>query len=122
MDEPFDADVYSLACPSRVVLGRIGDRWIALIVGLLDDGSRRFGEIRDGMRITPKVPSETQQRDVIVERRAYPEMPPRVEYSLTPLALTLREPLAWCSNGPRRTCTTSSRPACCTMRRRERRV
>jgi DNA-binding HxlR family transcriptional regulator len=94
--ELFEADVYSPACPSRVALDRIGDRWTALIVGVLEDGPRRFGEIRDAMGISPKVLSQTLralERDGLVTRSAYPEIPPRVEYALTPLGLTLREPL-----------------------------
>jgi DNA-binding HxlR family transcriptional regulator len=90
-------DVYSRDCPSRVVLDRIGDRWTALIVGLLEDGPRRFGELRDAMGITAKVLTETLrtlERDGILTRTTYSEMPPRVEYQLTPLGLTLREPLA----------------------------
>jgi DNA-binding HxlR family transcriptional regulator len=90
-------DVYVKDCPSRVVLDRIGDRWTALIVGMLEDGPRRFGEIRDAMGIAPKVLSQTLralEHDGLVTRTAYPEMPPRVEYQLTPLGLTLREPLA----------------------------
>ncbi len=90
-------DVYAKDCPSRGVLDRIGDRWTALIVGVLEDEPRRFGEIRDAMGIAPKVLSETLrvlERDGLVTRTAYPEMPPRVEYELTPLGLTLREPLA----------------------------
>lgn len=93
----FEADVYSRDCPSRVVLDRIGDRWTALIVGVLEDGPRRFGEIRDAMGIAPKVLTQTLralERDGLVTRTAYPEIPPRVEYELTPLGLTLREPLA----------------------------
>jgi len=95
--EPVGADVYARDCPSRVVLDRIGDRWTALIVGVLDDGPRRFNEIRDAMGITPTVLTETLralERDGLVVRRAYAEIPPRVEYELTPLGLTLREPLA----------------------------
>ena len=93
----FEPDVYSRDCPSRVVLDRIGDRWTALIVGVLEDGPRRFGEIRDAMGIAPKVLTQTLralERDGLVTRTAYPEIPPRVEYELTPLGLTLREPLA----------------------------
>jgi DNA-binding HxlR family transcriptional regulator len=95
--DSFEADVYARDCPSRVVLDRIGDRWTALIVGMLEDGPRRFGEIRDSMGIAPKVLSQTLralERDGLVIRTAYPEMPPRVEYELTPLGLTLRQPLA----------------------------
>ena len=94
---PFEADVFARECPSRVVLDRIGDRWTALIVGALEDGPRRFGDIRDAMGIAPKVLSQTLralERDGIVTRTPYPEMPPRVEYELTPLGDTLREPLA----------------------------
>jgi len=95
--EPFDADVYAPSCPSRVVLDRIGDRWTALIVGLLEDGPRRFSEIRDATGITGKVLTQTLralERDGLVTRTAYPVIPPRVDYALTPLGMTLREPLA----------------------------
>jgi DNA-binding HxlR family transcriptional regulator len=91
------ADVYSRDCPSRVVLDRIGDRWTALIVGVLEDGPRRFSEIRDAMGITSKVLTQTLrtlERNGLIRRTAYDESPPRVEYELTPLGLTLREPLA----------------------------
>jgi DNA-binding HxlR family transcriptional regulator len=90
-------DVYARECPSRMVLDRIGDRWTALIVGVLEDGPRRFNEIRNAMGIAPKVLAETLralERDGLVTRTAYPEVPPRVEYELTELGLTLREPLA----------------------------
>lgn len=95
--ELFQPNVYSPACPSRVTLDRIGDRWTALIVGILEDGPRRFTEIRDTVGISPKVLTQTLralERDGLVVRRAYAEIPPRVEYELTPLGLTLREPLA----------------------------
>jgi DNA-binding HxlR family transcriptional regulator len=58
---------------------------------------RRFTEIRDAMGISPKVLTETLrtlERDGIVTRTAYAEIPPRVEYELTSLGQTLREPLA----------------------------
>ena len=90
-------DVYSRDCPSRLVLDRVGDRWTALIVGVLEEGPRRFSEIRDAMGITGKVLTETLralERDGLIWRSAYDESPPRVEYELTPLGLTLREPLA----------------------------
>ena len=95
--ELFEADVYSRSCPSRVALDRIGDRWTVLIVGLLEKGPRRFGEIRHTIGISPKVLTQTLrtlERDGLVARSAYAEIPPRVEYSLTPLGLTLCEPLA----------------------------
>ena len=57
--ELFEPNVYSPACPSRVTLDRIGDRWTALIVGILEDGPRRFTEIRDAVGISPKVLTQT---------------------------------------------------------------
>jgi DNA-binding HxlR family transcriptional regulator len=77
--ELFEADVDSPACPSKIALDRIGDRWTALIVGVLEGGPRRFGEIRDAMRISPKVLSQTLrtlERDGLVTRGAYPEIQP----------------------------------------------
>lgn len=97
MEPSSPPDVYSRDCPSRVVLDRIGDRWTALIVGVLEEGPRRFSEIRDLVGITSKVLTQTLrtlERDGLIDRTAYDESPPRVEYALTPLGRTLREPLA----------------------------
>lgn len=63
----------------------------------LSGGPLRFGELRDAVDgICSKVLADALrglERDGIVERTAYDEMPPRVEYELTSLGQTLREPL-----------------------------
>lgn len=90
-------NVMVATCPSRTSLARIANKWTAMIVIALSHGRLRFGEIRravDG--ISGKVLADTLrdlERDGIVSRTAYDEMPPRVEYDLTPLGVTLREPL-----------------------------
>lgn len=85
-------------CPSRTSLARIANKWTAMIVIALTDGSLRFGGIRNAVGgISGKVLADTLrdlERDGIVSRTAYVEMPPRVEYELTPLGHTLCEPLA----------------------------
>ncbi|MFA7266425.1 MAG: helix-turn-helix domain-containing protein [Candidatus Nanopelagicales bacterium] len=85
-------------CPSRTSLARIANKWTAMTVIALSDGRMRFGEIRTAVDgISGKVLSETLrdlERDGIVSRTAYDQMPPRVEYELTALGQTLREPLA----------------------------
>lgn len=71
-----------------------------MIVMCLEHGPRRFSEIRVPLRgVTPKVLTETLralERDGMITRTAYPEIPPRVEYELTDLGRTLFEPLAAC--------------------------
>ncbi len=90
-------DVMVATCPSRTSLARIANKWTAMIVIALSSGPLRVGVLRqrvDG--ISGKVLTDTLrdlERDGIVERRAYAEMPPRVEYELTALGGTLREPL-----------------------------
>ena len=91
-----DPDGFDRDFPTRIVLDRIGDRWTALIVGRLVDGPRRFGELKRGVGITAKVLTQTLrglERDGLVERTVYSEVPPRVEYALTPLGESLRGPL-----------------------------
>ena len=84
-------------CPSRTSLAEIANKWTALIVVVLGPGPLRFSEVRERVDgISPKVLAETLrrlQRDGIVTRQAFAEMPPRVEYELTELGRTLREPL-----------------------------
>jgi DNA-binding HxlR family transcriptional regulator len=89
---PYDAD-----CPTRRILDRIGDRWTVLIIGALGDGGARFSELRrhiDG--ISQKMLTQTLrglERDGLVSRTVHPEVPVRVEYSLTSAGRTLLEPL-----------------------------
>lgn len=91
------ADVYDPGCPGRLVLDRIGDRWTVLIIGVLEDGTRRFSQLRDAVGgITPKVLTQTlraMERDGLVTRRVYAEVPPKVEYTLTTLGMSLTGPI-----------------------------
>jgi DNA-binding HxlR family transcriptional regulator len=86
-------DVYKLSCPTRQVLDCIADKWAALVVGLLLGGTRRFGEMRKAIEgVSQKMLTQTLrnlERDGIVSRRVYATVPPKVEYSLTPLGLSL---------------------------------
>ncbi|QTF73446.1 winged helix-turn-helix transcriptional regulator [Arthrobacter woluwensis] len=92
---PFD--VMDQNCPSRLVLQRIGDKWTPLIFQALKGGARRFGEIRqtvDG--VSPKVLTQSLralERDGLVDREVFAEVPVRVEYRLTPLGEGLLGPL-----------------------------
>ncbi|RXZ88391.1 transcriptional regulator [Agromyces atrinae] len=84
-------------CPSRTSLARIANKWTAMIVIALSTGPLRFGEVREAVNgISGKVLADTLrdlERDGIITRTAYDQMPPRVDYELTPLGRTLREPL-----------------------------
>ncbi len=91
-------DPYDRNCPSRRLLDRIGDRWTVLIVGILaEEGPIRFGELArrvDG--ISQKMLTQTLrnlERDGLVRRTLYPQVPPRVEYELTDSGTSLRGPL-----------------------------
>jgi DNA-binding HxlR family transcriptional regulator len=88
---------YRADCPSRRILDRIGDRWTVLIVGALWDGSARFSELRRRVEgVSQKMLTQTLrglERDGLVHRTVYPEVPVRVEYRLTEAGRTLREPL-----------------------------
>ena len=90
-------NVYNRNCPTRLVLDRIADKWTVLVIGSLKDGTKRFGELRkeiDG--ISQKMLTKTlrgMERDGPVKRKVYPTIPPKVEYSLTPLGETLVEML-----------------------------
>lgn len=78
-------------------LGRIGDKWTVLVVELLADGPMRFNELRRTIEnISQRMLTLTLrglERDGLVTRTVYPTIPPRVNYELTRLGRTLREPL-----------------------------
>jgi DNA-binding HxlR family transcriptional regulator len=91
-------DPYTRGCPSRDLLDRIGDKWTVLVLGeLAKHGACRFSELRRRLSgVSEKMLTQTLravERDGLVVRTVYPAVPVRVEYALTPLGQTLREPL-----------------------------
>ncbi|MEI8410259.1 MULTISPECIES: winged helix-turn-helix transcriptional regulator [unclassified Kribbella] len=90
-------NVFDPNCPTRVILDRIGDKWTVLAVLLLRNGPLRFTELRDGIgSVAPKVLTQTLrrlERDGLVSREIFAEVPPRVVYSLTPMGESLIKPI-----------------------------
>ncbi|GAA2577343.1 helix-turn-helix domain-containing protein [Actinomadura fulvescens] len=90
-------DAFDPDCPTRLILDRIGDKWSVLVVLSLREGPRRFTRLRDTIGgVTPKVLTQTlraMEHDGLLTRRVFPEVPPRVEYELTPLGLSLQRPI-----------------------------
>ena len=81
----------------REILDRVGDKWSLQIVGALSEGPRRFNAIRrsiDG--ISQRMLTRTLrllERDGLVARSVFATVPPSVEYALTPLGITLIDPV-----------------------------
>jgi DNA-binding HxlR family transcriptional regulator len=79
------------------VLARIGDKWTVLVVNFLGSGAKRFSEIRREVGgISQRMLTLTLralERDGLVTRAVHPTNPPRVEYALTPLGVSLLEPV-----------------------------
>jgi DNA-binding HxlR family transcriptional regulator len=78
------------------MLSRIGDKWSVQVLHMLGhEGTLRFNELRKGIEgISQRMLTVTLrglERDGLVERTVYPEVPPRVEYTLSKLGRTLRE-------------------------------
>ncbi|SDL00352.1 DNA-binding transcriptional regulator, HxlR family [Nonomuraea jiangxiensis] len=96
MPEPLDPDMFA-GCPPVAAPVRIGDKWTAKIIRCLEPGPRRFTELQVPLRgITPKVLTESlraMERDGLLTRTAYEEIPPRVEYALTDLGRSLLAPM-----------------------------
>ncbi|PKQ57446.1 transcriptional regulator [Mycobacterium sp. MHSD3] len=77
----------------REVLDRVGDKWSVLIIATLHDGPRRYTELHEAIPgISQRMLTRTLmllRRDGLVTRTAFAEVPPRVEYALTPLGIDL---------------------------------
>ncbi|MFQ5589022.1 MAG: winged helix-turn-helix transcriptional regulator [Nitrospiria bacterium] len=83
-----------MPCPVETTLKVIGGRWKVLILRELFKGTRRFGELQRGVQgITQKMLTQQlreMERDGIIHREVYPQIPPKVEYSLKPLGHSLK--------------------------------
>ena len=82
------------ACPVETTLMLIGDKWKVLILRDLMPGTKRFGELKKSIGHVSQKVLTAQLRDMenngLLTRTVYPEVPPRVEYSLTELGRSLK--------------------------------
>jgi len=90
-------DAYLASCPSRKLLDRISDKWVALALKSLADGPRRYSEISRRLAgVLQKMLTQTLrslERDGLVTRTVTPSVPVRVDYELTPLGRSLADVL-----------------------------
>jgi DNA-binding HxlR family transcriptional regulator len=91
-------------CPIKTTLDVIGGKWKPLILFFLKTGPKRFSDLRRSVPdVTQKMLTDRLrelEKDGIVHRKIYPQVPPRVEYSLTPYGKTLSRVLeAMCAWG-----------------------
>ena len=86
------------ACPVETTLMLISDRWVVLILRDLFTGTKRFGELKKSLDGVSQKVLTAKLRDMenngLLTRRVYPEVPPRVEYTLTETGESLRPVIA----------------------------
>lgn len=81
-------------CPVEITLTLLGNKWKVLILRELFTGTKRFGELSRGIKgISQKMLTQQlrqMEKDNLIERRVYAEVPPRVEYFLTETGRSLK--------------------------------
>ncbi|HJW93486.1 MAG TPA: helix-turn-helix domain-containing protein [Thermoanaerobaculia bacterium] len=91
-------DVFDETCASHQAVGRLADKWTLLLIYALAQGTKRYSELqRQIAGISPKMLTQTLrslEQNGYVEREIFPEVPPRVEYSLTELGVSFVQPVA----------------------------
>ena len=97
MAQRLDPDMFDPICPSRLVPFKLGDKWAALIIRCLEDGPRRFSELKVPLRsITSKVLTQSLrglEQSGFIARTVYSGPMRQVEYQLTELGRSLLGPL-----------------------------
>ena len=91
-------DPWNSACPSRELLAMVGDKWALLLLPQLAAGPKRNGELIRALEgVSQKMLTQTlrdMERNGLVSRRDFQQVPPRVEYELTPLGRSLGQVVA----------------------------
>ncbi|MCX8683799.1 helix-turn-helix transcriptional regulator [Gilliamella sp. B2889] len=90
-------------CPVEITLMLMGDKWKVLIVRDLLTGTKRFGELKKSLNgISQKVLTQhlrTMEKNGLISRKVYAQVPPKVEYTLTDVGQSLKQVhdamLAW---------------------------
>lgn len=90
-------------CPVETTLLLISDKWKVLIIRDLLPGKKRFGELKKSIgTISQKVLTSNlraMEESGLISRKVYPEVPPKVEYSLTELGYSLKQSWMLCIAG-----------------------
>jgi len=99
IDENYEIHVELMdPCPVETTLKLISNKWKILILRELLTGTKRFGELKNGISsISQKVLTQnlrSMEEDRIVDREVFPEVPPRVEYSLSDFGNSLKPIIA----------------------------
>lgn len=91
-------DLFDTNCAGHQILEHVANKWMILIVYALTQGKKRYTELKQQIvGVSPKMLIQNLrnlERYGLIGREVYPTVPPRVEYSLTPLGTSLVEPLA----------------------------
>src|SRR5258708_26956917 len=89
--------VYGEDYPSRRLLALVGDKWTPIVLYILGRGTKRYGELQRHLPdVSKKMLTQTLralERDGLLTRTVYAEVPPKVEYDLTPLGRVFLEPV-----------------------------
>jgi len=97
MDSHESFNVFVQNCPSREIMQRLGDKWTPLVLLALAEGRQRFSVLRSRIgSVTPKVLTSTLrtlERDGLVKRTVFAQVPVRVDYELTDVGLSLLDPM-----------------------------
>src|ERR1700682_2428911 len=100
--------VYNEDYPSRRLLDLIGDKWTPIVLYILGQGTKRYGQMKRHLPdVSKKMLTQTLRRleeDGLLTRTVFAEVPPRVEYDLTPLGRVFLEPVTelcrWATDHP----------------------
>jgi DNA-binding HxlR family transcriptional regulator len=92
-----EPEIFTLECPTQQVLDIICNKWSVIILYCLAFGTKRYNQLQRQIEgISQKMLTQSLrnlERHGFVERKVYPAVPPKVEYSITPLGETLIDPL-----------------------------
>jgi DNA-binding HxlR family transcriptional regulator len=98
LDRVATMQIFDTDCAVHQMLEHIANKWTILIVFVLSQGKKRYNELKQQIvGVSPKMLIQNLrnlERCGLIERKVFPTVPPRVEYSLTPLGMSLVEPLA----------------------------
>lgn len=98
LDRIANMGIFDTQCEGHQILARIANKWTILIIYALTQGKKRYGELKQQIvGISSKMLVQNLrnlERSGLIKRYVYATVPPRVDYSLTPLGESLAEPLA----------------------------